>query len=69
MQKIHFNSPEDVHSYMSHALALTEQLDPPHGLRVAFFTAAVNLFATSTLLQPQATPVQLPALAIPRKGH
>ena len=43
MRHIQHNSVEQVEGYLQDALEITERLDPPEDLRVAFFNAVVAL--------------------------
>lgn len=59
------NTPEQVREYLSAALELTEDLDPPADLRTAVFVKAADLFAAKQITVEQVVP-GIPGMAIPR---
>lgn len=65
MAEIYHNTDEQARDYLSRALALVEELDPPEDLRVPFFVKAVDLTAAKTIMQPQPQSLALPQLGLP----
>lgn len=65
-QEIPNNSPEQVHEYVTDALALVEAIDPPADLREAVFTVAANLYSGKQIIVAQPQPVDLSGLGLGR---
>jgi hypothetical protein len=59
------NTPEQVREYLSAALEIVAELDPPTDLRVTAFDKAVNLLAAKQIGIEQVQP-GMPTMAIPR---
>ncbi len=59
------NTPEQVREYITSALALVDDLDPPGDLRQAVFVKAVEFYSAKAITVEQIAP-GIPGMAIPR---
>jgi hypothetical protein len=63
------NTDEQVREYLTAALAIVGELDPPGDLRVPLFTKAVDLLSAKQIFFEQPQPFQMPPMAITKQRH
>jgi hypothetical protein len=68
VRKFHHNTAGEVEGYVERALAIIESANPPEDLRVAAFTAAINLLSSKQVIieESDMTAVSVPAGVLSR---
>lgn len=65
MAEIQHNTDEQVRDYLTKALALTEELDPPEDLRQLCFAKAADLYTSKTIMAQQPPAIAMGGLGLP----